>query len=355
MTARSAADARRPARAVVFAYHSVGVRCLKVLLAGGVDVALVVTHDDAPGENIWFASVRQTADSYGIPVVVADDPNSEAFRQRVAALAPDFLFSFYYRQILGDRLLAIAPRGALNLHGSLLPRYRGRVPVNWAVLHGETRTGATLHYMVTKPDAGDIVAQSEVPILPDDTAGEVFDKVLVAAELTLWRALPGLLDGSAPRVPQDLSAGSYFGGRRPEDGRIDWTQPAQRIHDLIRAVAPPYPGAWSDLGGVRLQVFESRRLPADTTAGPDAPSLRFEDGRLIARCGDGRELWLRRARIAAGPDGDAPVDGDTPPDGDAPLDGDREPATAAGTSSGDIALTEPAAIARRLGLPRALT
>ena len=104
------------------------------------------------------------------------------------------------------------------MHGSLLPRYRGRAPVNWAVLHGERETGATLHYMTEKPDAGDIVAQSAVPILPDDTAREVFDKVTVAAEIALDGVLPALIAGTAPRVPQDLAAGVYFGGRRPEDG-----------------------------------------------------------------------------------------------------------------------------------------
>ena len=108
------------------------------------------------------------------------------------------------------------------MHGSLLPKYRGRAPVNWAVLHGERETGATLHYMTGKPDAGDIVAQQAVPILPDDTAREVFDKVTVAAEIVLDRALPALIAGTAPRRPNRLAQGSYFGGRQPEDGAIDW-------------------------------------------------------------------------------------------------------------------------------------
>ena len=320
--------AARPG-AVVFAYHNVGVRCLKVLLAGGVDVRLVVTHADAAGENIWFASVAETARSYGIPVAIVADPNEPAFRERIAALAPEFIFSFYYRQMLGDALLALGRRGALNMHGSLLPAYRGRVPVNWAVLHGETRSGATLHHMVTKPDAGDIVAQTEVPILPDDTAGEVFDKVLVAAETTLWRALPGLIDGSAPRHVQNLAAGSYFGGRRPEDGRIDWRLPARRIHDLIRAVAPPYPGAWTEVFGPRLVIEESRVLSptAPGLPAPDTVDWRSEGERLLVRCQDGADLWIRRARLAEAP----------PP---------QTPAAAADAL---------ASLVGRLGLPRTLT
>ena len=156
-------------RAVVFAYHNVGVRCLEVLLAHGVDVPLVVTHEDNPAETIWFDSVARTAAQRAIPVVAPQDPNTPDIVARVAACKPDFLFSFYYRLMLKAPLLALAPRGALNIHGSLLPKYRGRVPINWAIIRGETETGATLHYMADKPDSGDIVAQTAVPILPDDT------------------------------------------------------------------------------------------------------------------------------------------------------------------------------------------
>jgi hypothetical protein len=124
------------------------------------------------------------------------------------------------------------------MHGSMLPKYRGRAPVNWAIIHGETEAGATLHYMGDKPDNGDIVAQTAVPILPDDVAAEVFVKVTVAAELTLERTLPALLSGTAPRIRQDQAASSYFGGRKPEDGVIDWSKSATAIHNLVRAVAP---------------------------------------------------------------------------------------------------------------------
>ena len=173
------------ARAVVFAYHDVGVRCLSVLLAHGVEIGLVVTHRDDPKETIWFESVERLARGRGLEVATPDDLNTAGFVARVAALQADLLFSFYYRHMLSPALLASARRGAFNMHGSLLPKYRGRVPVNWAILHGERETGATLHFMTAKPDDGDIVAQTRVPILPDDTAREVFDKVTVAAEITL--------------------------------------------------------------------------------------------------------------------------------------------------------------------------
>ena len=276
-------------RAVVFAYHNVGVRCLKVLAARGIDIALVVTHHDNPAETIWFESVAALCDEMGIPWIAPADPATPELHAQVAAAQPDFIFSFYYRHMLPTTVLELAPRGAYNLHGSLLPRYRGRVPVNWAVLHGETETGATLHEMTAKPDAGAIIGQTMVPILPDDTAFEVFGKLTEASEQTLWQALPGLIAGTACRLPNDLSKGSYFGRRKPEDGRIDWTRPAREIYDLHRAVAPPYPGAWTVLDG-RTLVLGRARMAAGKFAG--RPGLALRDGQLLGIGGDGQALRI---------------------------------------------------------------
>ncbi len=272
-------------RAVVFAYHNVGCRCLSVLLAHGVDVALVVTHRDNPKETIWFDSVQQLAELHGIPVITPDNPNAPEVVELIRALQPDFFFSFYYREMLKRELLEIPKRGAFNMHGSLLPKYRGRVPVNWAIIRGETETGATLHYMTEKPDNGDIVAQQAVPILPNDTAHEVFQKVTVAAEIALNAVLPALLAGIAPRVRQDLSKGGYFGGRKPEDGIIDWLQSAQRIHDLVRAVAPPYPGATTTLLGKPMRILQ--KLVTGCTVAGEKPAFYVKDGKAYAICGSG--------------------------------------------------------------------
>ncbi|NEX59886.1 formyltransferase [Noviherbaspirillum galbum] len=286
-------------RAVVFAYHNVGVRCLKVLLARGVQVGLVVTHEDNPNETIWFESVAELCREQGIPFITPDDPASQALKDRVAAAKPDIIFSFYYRHMLPVEVLAIAPLGAYNMHGSLLPRYRGRVPVNWAVLHGETETGATLHEMAAKPDAGAIIAQAAVPILPDDTAFEVFGKVTVAAEQALWTVLPAMIAGKIPRLPNDLSQGSYFGGRKPEDGRIDWSKPAQDIYNLHRAVAPPYPGAWTIANGKTFTLVQARLAREKT---PDLPQgLAVVDNCMFGVCGDGRALRI----LALSADGQA--------------------------------------------------
>jgi methionyl-tRNA formyltransferase len=203
--------------------------------------------------------------------------------------------------MLAPTLLAVPARGALNMHGSLLPKYRGRAPVNWAILRGETETGATLHYMTEKPDDGDIVAQTAVPILPDDSAREVFAKVVVAAELTLDDAVPALAAGTAPRRPQDLRQGGYFGARKAEDGVIDWSRSAGEIHNLVRAVAPPYPGARTAIAGRPARILRTRVLDAATRAS-SAPSLAVDAGRIVARCGGGGvlavlELEVEGARI----------------------------------------------------------
>ena len=272
-------------RAVVFAYHNVGVRCLSVLLAHGVEVALVVTHRDNPKETIWFDSVAELAALHGIPVITPDNPNVPEVVEQIRALQPDFLFSFYYREMLRRELLEIPKRGALNMHGSLLPKYRGRVPVNWAIIHGETETGATLHDMTEKPDNGDIVAQQAVPILSDDTALQVFHKVTVAAEIALNGVLPALLAGTAPRVKQDLSKGAYFGGRKAEDGVIDWSQSARQIHNLVRAVAPPYPGATTQLMNKPMRVLQT--LDTGCTVSGEKPAFYIKDGKAYAICGQG--------------------------------------------------------------------
>ena len=288
------------ARAIVFAYHDVGVRCLKTLLSAKIEVPLVVTVRDDPQENRWYASVADTARDYGLPVVMPSDVHGAEFAERIAQLDPDFIFSFYYRSMLAAPILRTARRGALNLHGSLLPKYRGRAPVNWAILNGELQTGATLHYMVERADAGDIVDQLAVPILQDDDAREVFGKVTAAAEIVLARSLPGLIAGNAPRRPQLIEPGQYFGRRRPEDGRIDWSQPAARIHDLVRAVAPPFPGAFTEVDGRQWWIHRTRMEPKAIE--PAARARLFgAQGSCYAACSDGGVLRILTAATEDGP------------------------------------------------------
>ena len=239
-------------RAVVFAYSEVGVRCVRELLDQDIEIPLLFTHQDDPGETKWFASVTEVARAHGLRVETPDDPNTIEWLAEGRRARPDFLFSFYYRHLLNAAWLAVPRRGAMNMHGSLLPKYRGRAPVHWAIIHGETVTGASLHYMLEKPDAGALVDQQAVEILENDSALAVSMKVAGAAQQVLKRSLPKLIAGTAAARALDLKQGSYFGRRRPEDGRIDWRQGARAVHDLVRAVAPPFPGAFTEVNGCRL-------------------------------------------------------------------------------------------------------
>jgi methionyl-tRNA formyltransferase len=283
--------------AVVFAYHDVGVNCLKALLNAGIQVDLVVTHQDDPNENVWFGSVAKLCEEKKIPCITPDANQLMDLVAQIKKLDPDYLFSFYYRHMIPAELLACAKIAALNMHGSLLPKYRGRAPVNWAILHGETETGATLHIMEVKPDAGDIVGQSAVSIGPDETATEVFGKVSQAAVAVMSLTLPELVQGRIPRKPNNLAQGSYFGGRKPADGQILWQQTAQQVHNLVRAVAPPYPGAFTDWQGQRMIVARtSLEGPYPKQLDLQTPGIQVVDNQVFGVCGDQRAVaildWL---------------------------------------------------------------
>lgn len=280
-----------PPRIAVFAYSDVGHACLNLLLKRGANVVAVFTHDDNPNETQWFPSVAKLAEAHGIPIFRPEKLRRVEWESRIREdIRPDLLLSFYYRNMIPTWLLEIPSLGAFNMHGSFLPKYRGRAPVNWAVLHGETQTGATLHVMVKAPDAGDIVDQEAVPIGPDETAFEVMQRVKTAAVGVLGRQLENLLTGKAPRIPQVEEAASYFGGRKPEDGRINWSQAASDIHNLVRAVTKPYPGAFSDevKAETRLVVWQTRVCQAEADA--PAGSILSEAPMRIACGKDALEL-----------------------------------------------------------------
>ena len=192
---------------------------------------------------------------------------------------------------LPEEILRLPRLGAYNTHGSLLPKYRGRAPVNWAVLKGETKTGATLHLMTSKPDAGDIVDQEEVEIGPDDTAIVVQRRVTQASVQILERRLEELKAGTAPRRPQEESAATTFGRRRPEDGRIDWTRSALEVHNLVRAVTHPYPGAFTDIFGGKTFLWQTR-LPHLGAHDNFPGQIRTEQGKLYVACGDDRYIQV---------------------------------------------------------------
>jgi methionyl-tRNA formyltransferase len=244
-------------RCVVFAYHEVGYACLTELLALGASISALFTHLDNPAEEIWWTSCGQLARQHCIPVFTTENFDTD-WRLRIAAMRPSIFYSFFYRKLLPQPLLNLAPLGSFNLHASLLPKYRGRSPVNWMIINGERQAGVTLHHMVARADAGDIVAQREIEIAEDDTALTLYRKLASLAASLIREYHPLIAAGRAPRRVQDWRAGSYFGRRRPEDGRIDWNWPARQIFNLVRGVTHPYPGAFCFAGGRKLLVWEAR-------------------------------------------------------------------------------------------------
>jgi len=233
---------------VVLAYHNIGCVGIHALLNNGFNISAVFTHKDGPQENIWFDSVAKLAASKEIPVFAPDDINNPIWVRKIKDLNPDIIFSFYYRNMVGPNILEIPPLGCINLHGSLLPKYRGRCPVNWVLVNGEKQTGVSLHYMTKRPDYGDVICQEKVPISSDDTALTLHEKMAHASSTMLNNILLQIKEKTAPRYPQDHRKATYFSGRHPKDGEIQWGKTSFEVRNLIRAVTLPYPGAFSYVG-----------------------------------------------------------------------------------------------------------
>ncbi|NVZ22491.1 bifunctional UDP-4-amino-4-deoxy-L-arabinose formyltransferase/UDP-glucuronic acid oxidase ArnA [Pseudomonas costantinii] len=271
-------------KAVVFAYHDIGCAGIEALLAAGYDIAAVFTHADDPKENNFYGSVAQLCARNGIPVHAPEDANHPLWIERIAKLNPDFIFSFYYRNLLSEALLATAKKGAFNLHGSLLPKYRGRAPANWVLVNGETETGVTLHRMVKRADAGAILAQQKVVIDRTDTGLTLHAKLREAATNLLRDALPQLAQGKLAETAQNESQATYFGRRTAADGKLDWKKPAEELFNLVRAVTQPYPGAFCAVGEHKLIVWQAEVVKGNEGLAP------------------GRVISVNPLRIACGED-----------------------------------------------------
>lgn len=245
-------------KAVVFAYHDIGCTGIRALAEAGFAIEAIFTHADNAAENHFFGSVARTAAQLGIPVYAPEDVNHPLWVDRIKGMKPQAIFSFHYRHMLNDEILNCAEKGAFNLHASLLPKYRGRAPLNWVLVNGEQETGVTLHRMVKRADAGAIIAQQKVVIAAEDNALTLHHKVCEAAKQLLESALPGILRNDFVEQAQDETQATYVGRRTPEDGRIDWQQPAQTTHNLVRAVTDPWPGAFSYVGAGRFIVWQSK-------------------------------------------------------------------------------------------------
>ncbi|MCC8365260.1 bifunctional UDP-4-amino-4-deoxy-L-arabinose formyltransferase/UDP-glucuronic acid oxidase ArnA [Xenorhabdus sp. PB61.4] len=271
-------------KAVIFAYHDIGYAGLNALVKAGFDIRAIFTHVDDPNENNFFSSVARAGADLGLSVFAPENVNHPLWVEHIREMQPDIIFSFYYRDMLSQDILSLAKKGAFNLHGSLLPKYRGRAPVNWAILNGETETGVTLHKMSAKADAGDVVAQQAVQIEKTDTSLIVHGKIREAATELLNDILPRFKADNYLSIPQDESQATYFGRRTAEDGEIFWHKSAEEINNLVRAVTEPYPGAFTFLGERKITIWRS--APLNTTHDKQAGTVLSTDPLVIA-CGTG--------------------------------------------------------------------
>jgi methionyl-tRNA formyltransferase len=278
---------------VVFAYHEMGHACLAELIGLGAPVAALFSHRDDPHEEIWWRSCAELARSHNIAVHYPGQIDAE-WTAKIAAMNPAIIYSFSYRHLIAEEVLALAKIGAYNLHPSPLPRYRGRAPVNWMLVNGEREAGVTLHHMVARADAGDIVAQKTVAIDDTDTALTLYRKLVPLGAAIVRENHPRIVAGTAPRIAQELAAGSYFGRRRPEDGKLDWRWPARRIFNLIRAVTHPYPGAFCYLGERKLFIWQARIASESGSRGAPGEIIGEDaGGALEVAAGAGSVLVIR--------------------------------------------------------------
>ena len=276
-------------RVLFFGYSEVGYATLELLLGRGVNVAGVFTHEASAHETAWFRSVPALAQRHGLPVFTPESLKDPVWETRIRELRPNLILSMYYRNMIPMRLLDLAPLGAFNMHGSFLPRYRGRAPLNWAIINGEDHTGVSLHVMVKEADAGDLVDQERIPIGSDEAVTTVLPRVPEAAVRLLTRQLDALLTGTAPRHPQDHTLATYFGKRTPEDGLINWALSSRQVFNLVRAITKPFPGAFVDVErdnqATRLQVWWGK--PLRDKALTEKPGSLLALSPLTIACGTG--------------------------------------------------------------------
>jgi methionyl-tRNA formyltransferase len=271
-------------RVVFLGNHTVGVTALSALL-DVADVTGVIAHPTDPEDGVRYASVYDFAVARGLPVIRARgrDAVVPAFLAQAAA---DLLWITDYRYLLPSELLTSAPYGAVNLHPSLLPRYRGRAPLNWAILHGEREVGLTAHVVDAGMDSGDILTQHRLVLDDDEDVGHALERLMPLYDALPREIVRGLETQSLRRVPQDHALATTFPARTPADGRVQWAAPARHIHNLVRAVAAPYPGAFTRLDDRRVTIWRTRPVECEDAA-PPGTILSVQDGVPTVQCGHG--------------------------------------------------------------------
>ncbi len=270
-------------RVVFLGSQEIGARCLEVILRHGHDVVGVGTFQPEDHEN-WTDDVSRLVEEHGLPRLRGRRFRTKRALADLRALEPEILFAIGWRWILPPAVLGIPPKGCLGIHGSLLPLGRGFAPVNWALIWDQPRTGPSLFYFDEGTDTGDLVGQRPFDLKDADDAGTVRHRLMEASVALLDEHLPGLADGTAPRIIQPADGATYGARRRPEDGLVDWTAPPRDVFNWVRALTRPYPGAFSFLGGSAVRIWKVRSLPG---LGPGPGRCVPGDDRLRVGAGTG--------------------------------------------------------------------
>ncbi|MGE6227302.1 methionyl-tRNA formyltransferase [Paenibacillus chitinolyticus] len=272
------------------------VPSLRALIEGGYEVAAVITQPDRPKGRkrvLTPPPVKVEAEKHGIPVFQPEKLRTSDTVDEIRRISPDLIVTAAYGQILPKAVLDIPRLGCINIHASLLPKYRGGAPIHHAIIQGEQVTGVTIMYMAVGLDTGDMISKVEVPIGDDDTTGTMFDKLSLAGAELLKRTLPELIAGTARAVPQDDSQAIYSPNINREDEKIDWNRSSKDIWNLVRGLNP-FPGAYTTWNGEILKVWVCKK-PEDLAPGADRTSegstgAGLEPGTVIGADEDGIEV-----------------------------------------------------------------
>lgn len=271
------------------------VPSLEMLVNEGYEVVAAVTQPDKPkgrGNKLTAPPVKEFAIKNGIQVLQPAKIKTSEFVEQIRELQPDLLITAAYGKILSKELLEVPVLGCINVHGSLLPAYRGAAPINWAVINGEEKTGITTMFTDVGLDTGDMLLKSELAIGPDMTVGELHDKMAVLGAQVLRETLLELKKGTLKRIPQDDSVSTYAPMMNKELGLIDWSKKASEIHNLVRGT-DPWPGAYTLLEGNRMRVWKTvlTKESADSCQ-ENGRILKVDDQGILVKCPDENLLLL---------------------------------------------------------------
>lgn len=271
-------------RVVFMGTPDIAATCLKGILEAGVNVVGVYTQPDRPknrGMKLAFSPVKEVALAHGLPVFQPENFREEDTVQQLADLKPDVVAVVAYGRILPQKVLDIPQKGCINIHASILPKYRGSAPYQWAVLNGEAETGVTAMYLCREMDAGDIIDVSKTPIGQNETAGELLDRLAQLGAALLVKTLAAIEDGSASRTPQDNAQATYAPMLDKTMCPIDWNKTAQQVHDHVRGLHP-WPVATARLGNTNFKIHTTSVVPGKANAAPGTILALTKTGLQVA-------------------------------------------------------------------------